>query len=56
MDDEFQPVRNRSDSAGSGFPDEATTAAWHERGEWLAGALRARTGFHTAREDRVFGG
>lgn len=59
-DDEFQAVYNRSDPESSGFPDEATTAAWHERGERLAerlaAALRVRTEFHTARGDRVFGG
>jgi hypothetical protein len=58
-DDEFQAVYNRSDPEGSGFPDESTTAAWHERGEQLterlAAALRVRTEFHTAKGDRVFG-
>ncbi|WP_158846712.1 hypothetical protein [Saccharothrix deserti] len=58
-DEELQAVYDRDDPAGSGFPDEATTAAWHERGERLAGrlasALRVRTEFHTARGDRVFG-
>ncbi|WP_158846700.1 hypothetical protein [Saccharothrix deserti] len=59
-DDEFQAVYNPDDPMGSGFPDEATTAAWHERGERLAGrlasALRVRTEFHTARGELVFGG
>lgn len=58
-DDEFQAVYNSSDPKSSGFPDEATTAAWHERGERLterlAAALRVRIEFHTARGDRVFG-
>lgn len=45
---------------GSGFRDEATTAAWYEQGErlaeWLAAAFPVRVEFHTARGDRVFGG
>lgn len=48
------------DPADSGFPDEATTTAWHERGEWLAkrlaAVLRVRTEFRTARGYSVFGG
>ncbi|NUT48579.1 MAG: hypothetical protein HOV94_14920 [Saccharothrix sp.] len=59
-DDEFQAVYNRSDPESSGFPDEATTVAWHERGERLAerlaAALPVRVEFYTARGDRVFGG
>ncbi|MEJ2854144.1 MULTISPECIES: hypothetical protein [unclassified Saccharothrix] len=59
-DDEFQAVYNRSDPESSGFPDEATTAAWHERGGRLAGrlavALRVRVEFRTACGERVFGG
>jgi hypothetical protein len=59
-DDEFQAVYNPDDPADSGFPDEATTTAWHERGERLAKrlatVLRVRTEFHTARGDCVFGG
>ncbi|MCS7484641.1 hypothetical protein ACFFQW_45250 [Umezawaea endophytica] len=54
-DDEFQAVYNRSDPESLGFPGEATTAAWHERGERLAAALPVRSEFHTARGDRVFG-
>lgn len=58
-DDEFQAVYDPDDPADSGFPDEATTAAWHEWGERLAerlaATLRVRTEFHTARGDRVFG-
>lgn len=59
-DDEFQAVYDPDDPMDSGFPDEATTAAWHERGERLAerlaAALPVRVEFHTARGDRVFGG
>lgn len=59
-DDEYQAVYNRSDPESSGFPDEATTSAWHERGERLAerlaAALPVRVEFHAARGDRVFGG
>ncbi|MFC6093680.1 hypothetical protein ACFP3R_30790 [Saccharothrix lopnurensis] len=59
-DEEFQAVYDRSDPASSGFPDEATTAAWHERGERLpsrlASALRVRTEFRTARGELVFDG
>ncbi|MFJ6675944.1 hypothetical protein ACIQMJ_33005 [Actinosynnema sp. NPDC091369] len=59
-DDDFQAVYNRSDPESSGFPDEATTAAWHQQGEWLverlAAALRVRTEFHTTRGNHVFGG
>ncbi|MEU4446484.1 hypothetical protein AB0K14_34545 [Actinosynnema sp. NPDC050801] len=55
-DDEFQAVYNRSDPESSGFPDEATTAAWHERGERLAAASRVRVEFRAARGDCVFGG
>jgi len=59
-DDEFQAVYDPDDPMGSGFPDEATTTAWHERGERLAERLAAtlpvRVEFHTARGDRVFGG
>ncbi|WP_143531876.1 hypothetical protein [Saccharothrix sp. ALI-22-I] len=40
-DDEFQAVYNRSDPESSGFPDEAATAAWHDRGERLAEQLAA---------------
>ncbi|MFE9746397.1 hypothetical protein ACFYOT_15950 [Saccharothrix saharensis] len=58
-DDEFQAVYDRDDPASSGFPDEATTVEWHERGERLAerlaAALSVRVEFHTARGDRVFG-
>ncbi|MEU7528100.1 hypothetical protein AB0A74_20395 [Saccharothrix sp. NPDC042600] len=57
-DDEFQAVYDPDDPADSGFPDEATTAAWHERGErlaeQLAAALQVLTEFHTARGTRVF--
>lgn len=38
-DDEFQAVYDRNDPENSGFPDEATTAAWHGHGERLAGRL-----------------
>lgn len=59
-DDEFQAVYDPDDPADSGFPDEAATVAWHERGErlaeQLAEVLEVRTEFHTARGDRVFGG
>lgn len=59
-DREFQAVYESNDPAGSGFPDEVTAAAWHERGERLAerlaAVLRVRIEFHTACGDRVFGG
>ncbi|MBW4720608.1 hypothetical protein [Saccharothrix obliqua] len=59
-DDEFQTVYDPDDPMDSGFPDEATTAAWHERGgrlaERLAAVFPVRVEFHTARGDRVFGG
>ncbi|WP_309111656.1 hypothetical protein [Saccharothrix sp.] len=58
-DDEFQAVYDPDDPADSGFPDEAATLAWHERGERLAErlakVLQIRTEFHTACGDRVFG-
>lgn len=55
-DDEFQAVYDPDGSMNSGFSGEATTAAWHERGERLAAVLRVRVEFHTTRGDRVFGG
>jgi hypothetical protein len=57
-DDGSQAVYDPNDPANSGFPDETTTAAWHERGErlaeQLAAALPIPVEFHTARGDRVF--
>ncbi|MEU7526589.1 hypothetical protein AB0A74_12725 [Saccharothrix sp. NPDC042600] len=59
-DGQFQAVYDPDDPAGSGFPDEVTTAAWHARGWRLAGRLAAAVGmrveFHTARGDQVFYG
>ncbi|WP_447005891.1 hypothetical protein ACRAKI_05135 [Saccharothrix isguenensis] len=53
--EEFQTIY---DPAGSGFPDEATAAAWRERGARLAGRLasaqRVRIELHTARRARMF--
>jgi hypothetical protein len=57
-DNEFQAVYDPNDPMSSGFPDESTTAEWHERGErlaeQLAAALPIPVEFHTARGDHVF--
>ena len=56
-DDEFQAVFDHDDPMASGFPDEATTTAWRDRGERLAhdlaAALGVRVEFHVAGHDRV---
>lgn len=58
--EEFPAVYDQDDSAGFRFPDEATAAAWHERGSRLVGraasALRLRPSFTLHVGERVFDG